>query len=371
LTQSRQIETVGATVANTAILAAVADGTIPTGTTGDIRLDALAAGKRALAVMNGNQSVAATGATAGTPVVVAGPTVFGASMGAVTFNQPDSTANTAAAHGLAVGDSVGFGPITGSAQVTAYAGYFVHSIVSATAFRITKTLGGAAVTMASGSSTDSIKGYPVRVNAWDDLAVPPRVRPEIAVTSTRPVAGPNVAGTYQAVRADQSIVTFAPGVLSGTGMRASTRFDGKRIDVLMRGLTGSKPTTIYVDGMFLRRIGKAELTALGFSDSTMYRIPLTFEDARPRVITVHSSDTSTLLLGFDIEQAFPLKYPATVAKGPRVLISGDSYTEGTGAEVGYVEWLTDLMGWPDVWRGGAGSTGYVTAGTRAALINRW
>lgn len=55
--------------------------------------------------------------------------------------------------------------------------------------------------------------------------------------------------------------------------------------------------------------------------------------------------------------------PAPV-RGPRVIVVGDSFTEGTGSNSGvngYVMAFADAMGWDDVWPSGVGSTGYVAA----------
>lgn len=57
--------------------------------------------------------------------------------------------------------------------------------------------------------------------------------------------------------------------------------------------------------------------------------------------------------------------PAPV-RGPRVIVIGDSFTEGTGATSqvnGFVQVLADALGWDDVWPSGVGGTGYLNPGS--------
>lgn len=56
--------------------------------------------------------------------------------------------------------------------------------------------------------------------------------------------------------------------------------------------------------------------------------------------------------------------PAPV-RGPRCIVIGDSFTEGTGATgpglTDYVHTFAQALGWDDVWASGVGSTGYLAA----------
>lgn len=55
-----------------------------------------------------------------------------------------------------------------------------------------------------------------------------------------------------------------------------------------------------------------------------------------------------------------------MAYGPRVIVLGDSFTEGTGADAALSAWVFhagQLLGWRDIWPSGVGSTGYVAPGS--------
>jgi lysophospholipase L1-like esterase len=279
----------GALSATYATKEEVAD--IPTG--GDIRLDALAAGKRLRAVTAGNRSVPAVGITVGA--------------------------------------------ITGGALA------------------------------ASGSV---IPGA-VRVNAYDRTNT--RVTPALRILGTRAVQAAANYPRYDLIKPDPSIVTFAPGTLTGTSLAVDTSYGGSAIDVIIRRGGGTAPHIITVDGLVAANITDAALAAAGISGGDFARIPLTFTDARQRIIGYSQATAASEFPGFDIAPAFPLAYPATLPKGPRFMISGDSFTEGTGSNGGfpYAQWVAWHMGWPDVWQAGSGSTGYVADGQRLALIDRY
>src|SRR5260370_38729020 len=64
--------------------------------------------------------------------------------------------------------------------------------------------------------------------------------------------------------------------------------------------------------------------------------------------------------------------PAPV-RGPRVIVVGDSFTEGAGGTSqvnGWVQVFADALGWDDVWPSGAGRTGFVNPGVAPRMTFR-
>lgn len=346
----------------------------------DSRVDALpgdlvtaaakAAGRRLKAVLTGNRSVTAQGVTVGAITPMAGPSAIATSLGVTaTFTDVGDIVTTSAAHGLAVGDRVAFGTITSTTGIEAWTGYYVRTVPSTTTFTISTTLGGAQRAFTTDGSTTAVyKNWPVRQHAWD--LANERVNPAIQVVGTRGAkADPNFP-RRDYLRPDPAIVTYAPGVLTGTSLDAATRYNGTRLDVLLRNSGVSKH--IYIDGRFLTTVTLTALTNAGVGSGVVGRLPLTFTDARARDVQVLEESASAVFPGFDIEHTATLVYPNR-AKGPRVLLAGDSFTEGTGVTNGspYARWLSWLMGWPDLWRAGSGSTGYLFDGTRTSLVDRY
>ena len=111
----------------------------------------------------------------------------------------------------------------------------------------------------------------------------------------------------------------------------------------------------------------------GASVGAVSRVPLTFADARRRVISVILPSTLEQFAGVqfrDGEVEFPYSTPP---KGARTLIVGDSFTEGSGSDGvwSYTRVFAYALSLDDIWRCGSGSTGYVASGTRKALIDRY
>jgi len=338
----------------------------------NVRLDALSEGQRRRAVTAGNRSVNAFGVTVGSLASAsAAPSPIATLIGTGTFTDAGDIITTSVAHGLAVGDRVGFGPITTTTQINAGDVYFVRTVPTSTTFTIATTLGGAQKTFSGdGTTTGVYKNWPIRTYAWDRANT--RVEPALQVTRTRAVQAGTTFPTYDFIKPDPSILTFSPGVQTGTGMKVSTLVTQAQVDVLVRR-SGTAPFSIYVDGLLVREFTDAEASAAGIGSGGSYRIPLTFADARSRVITVDWDSNSALIVGFDTPIGSGIAYPASGKKGPRVLFVGDSFTEGTGASgaPNYVTWASWHMGWEDVWRCGSGSTGYVEDGTRQSLVDRY
>jgi lysophospholipase L1-like esterase len=332
----------------------------------DIRLDALAAGQRLKATLTGNESEAAQGVTVG----VMGSTNASdvCSLGTVIFTDAGNLVTISVAHGLAVGDPVTFGTITSTTGVSTGSVYFVRTVPTSTTLTLSATVGGSELGLTTdGTAVAAFR----RERAYNRQASV--VNPALRVTDTRGVQSNPSFPKYEYIKPDPAVVTYAPGALAGTAMRVETEYAGKYLGIHLRN-GGGIAGRIYVDGVLAKTFAAADFSAGSISSGSNGRMPFTFSSYRRRSITIEFDSVSDEFPGFDTEGAYPLIFPTARTKGPRVLVVGDSLTEGVGATSGarnYVRWLGHLMGWRDVWKAGSGSTGYTADGTRLALIDRY
>lgn len=342
--------------------AAIADGVYGR----SVRMDALAAGKRLHAKLLGDESEVASGVTVG--AMVGSSVAAGTTVGAVTFTDSTNTVTTAAAHGLEVGDTIIFGTVTSSTGFGSGSVYFVVAVPTETTFQFSYTDGGAVANIINdGSAVACWK----RERSYDRQNA--EVNPRMRVTGTRPVQATGTYPRYEYIKSDPTIVTYAPGSLVGCVMRVEGEYFGKKLDLILRYTGANNPVRVLVDGRLAKTVTQADFTGASIASGSVGRLPLTFSDARRRRITLQFSSIYDEFPGFDVEAGYTVELPTGTTKGPRVLISGDSFTEGVGAgtDRNYVQWVADMMGWTDVWKAGSGGTGYTEDGTRLALIDRY
>ena len=285
---------------------------------------------------------------------------------ATTDGLMDSTlANPASASSVRLSTTFGAGSITREARERG------KRLRAVTAGNRSVTAKGVTVGALVASSVASTVPNATRANGY--LRGTTQVNPAFRVLGTRAVQAYPTYPRYDAIAADPSIVTYAPGTLTGTSLRFDTTYTGAAIDVILRRGGGTVPQTITIDGLVAVTITDAMLATAGISGGSYARLPLTFTDARARIIGYSQETPASEFLGFDINSAYPLAYPASAAKGPRVMFAGDSFTEGTGAgdSLSFVQWVSLHMGWPDVWRCGSGGTGYLEDGARLSLSDRY
>lgn len=332
-----------------------------------IRLDALAAGKRLRATLVGNDTETAKGVTLGAVTASTAATPL-LTLGVATFTDAGDIVSVPTAHGLVTGDVVTFGTITTTTGVIAGDPIFVRDVPTSTTFTLTTSPGGSVRALVGDGSAIATYRHE---RAFDRQGA--RVSPALRVTETRPVQPAATYPRWEFIAADPAIITFAPGTGTYTAMRVEVEYSGTALGIRLRNTAGLRGR-VYVDGRYLTAFSVASLTAAGVAASGVGRIPLTFDSSRRRTITLEFDGVSEFA-GFDIQPSFPLIYPTGGAKGPRVLIEGDSFTEGEGAGTSepYTRRLSHLMGWRDVWKAGSGGTGYVSASSalRPALIDRY
>lgn len=154
----------------------------------------------------------------------------------------------------------------------------------------------------------------------------------------------------------QTIAVAAKSVNNGarvTSYCIDFMYHGAAFDVKSLNITGYF-IRVTVDGTVLGAVG---------SDTTNQLLPITFPDARTRRIRLEMSGTN--FVGLNIGPNDSVWKPAI--SGPRVIIPGDSYTDGTGATYGsassWARAFANTLGLDDVWASGSGGTGYMNPGT--------
>lgn len=142
-------------------------------------------------------------------------------------------------------------------------------------------------------------------------------------------------------------------------------FSGTTLEVMFKGVTSS--LRIRVDGELV----SATATAIGNTGSTYY-LPVTFASRANRKISLEFSSNAMFggVTTGPNDTIVRWKQP-----GPRCIVLGDSFTEGTGADAGaasgWVRSFGESLGWADTWASGLGSTGYLaTVSSKATFRQR-
>jgi lysophospholipase L1-like esterase len=158
---------------------------------------------------------------------------------------------------------------------------------------------------------------------------------------------------------DYLFVGFRPITSTGGGRVPSVAgvsfmHYGTAIELFMKGVTGS----------FLVKVNDEYITLTAQAvpnDGAGYYYYINFASAALRRIEFIGYNS---LFGGVMTAATDSVYPAPV-RGPRTIIVGDSFTEGSGVSTsnvnGFVQLFADAMGWDDVWGSGVGATGYLAA----------
>jgi lysophospholipase L1-like esterase len=117
-------------------------------------------------------------------------------------------------------------------------------------------------------------------------------------------------------------------------------------------------------GTFLCKVNDQYITLTPTAtpnDGNLYYFYIPFGSAAYRRVEFIGSN---IAFGAVFTAATDTIQPAPV-RGPRVIVVGDSFTEGTGATSqvsGYVQVMCDALGWDDCWPSGVGSTGWLNNG---------
>lgn len=132
-------------------------------------------------------------------------------------------------------------------------------------------------------------------------------------------------------------------------------FEGTQLELLFKGQLGD--LLVKVDDQYVS-LTPTSVTATG----TPYFMPITFATRDIRRIDVLMR--GLVWGGVNTGPNDTIRRAET--RGPRCIILGDSFTEGTGATAGassaWTRSFQETLGWDDVWASGDGSTGYLSPG---------
>jgi len=162
-------------------------------------------------------------------------------------------------------------------------------------------------------------------------------------------------------------VRRAAGAYLGGTMRISFGYGGRYLDWHLMGMaTSGKAFRLWVDG----QVTEADPSALLTGDATYRRLIVDLGSAKPRLLEIEI-DQNIRFGGLTIEPNYNVWKAAP--SSPRVVVIGDSYTEGLGATYnvsGYSRQLGQRLGIADIWAQGEGSLGFLSTGTQSGLTAR-
>ena len=194
----------------------------------------------------------------------------------------------------------------------------------------------AAVSVGAGGAPSTIPNH-IRFN-WQDPAV--RVFAGRLVPSAHfPYGG-----------ASSGVDSYITGAYEGGGVVIEFMYDGTSLDFVTYGQGG--PLKVLVDG-----VSAGPFVSVP-NDGNFYNINVSFDGVKAvRRLTFLSG---TQCRGFDISPTDTI-WRSSRQLGPRMIVMGDSYTEGTGANLGegFPAVLGRVLGLEDTWQSGSGSTGYL------------
>lgn len=149
-------------------------------------------------------------------------------------------------------------------------------------------------------------------------------------------------------------IQYGPGDLRADGYRVAFMHDGSELEIAIKGSAGY--IRVKIDD---RYISLTPTTVPSNGSDLYYYIPLGSSYLKRVDVEVYNSPFAGVYTG-----PTDTIFPAPV-RGPRTLVLGDSFTEGSGSSAGtlngWVYSFADSMNWDDVWASGVGGTGYLAA----------
>ena len=214
-----------------------------------------------------------------------------------------------------------------------------------------ETIPGIIVGAISSNAGESTITGSVEVNPY--TAAGGALSTKFRFTKSKPIQGGTNYPDYLAVTGGGLNSTY--GFIT---LAAEFAYDGATFEVLYKGQGVDKGYRVYVNGLLA-----AEWVGIA-PDGSLRRRKITLPDARPRIIRIEGAG-GAYLRGVASESTATVAYPTTTAKGPRLIVMGDSYTEGTGATTAFLglpDVLSRRVNMTDTWASGSGGTGYLNVG---------
>ena len=169
--------------------------------------------------------------------------------------------------------------------------------------------------------------------------------------ASQPVAVSNVFPNY-------TYVKFASMTHTTTTQfpRVAFMFDGTTLELFAKQVSATGAYRLWVDGEIAQ-----DWTGVTMSGNTNY-LPITFGSRKLRRIEV---ELNNLYWG-GVRTGINDTIVKAQRRGPRVVVVGDSFTEGTGATYGMTGWPRTFgahLAWDDLFVSGVGQTGYLNPGS--------
>ncbi len=202
------------------------------------------------------------------------------------------------------------------------------------------------------------------IGAWASATVitSPRAIDAVASTGSLGVA----AKQYFAYTCGGNISVYGGSFPQTLAVTAKSLSNGARqtsycIDFVYHG-AAFDIRSLNIAGYYIRVVVDGVILGAVASHASNQVLPITFPDVRTRRIRLEMSGTN--FMGLTIGPNDSVWKPQV--GGPRVIVAGDSYTEGTGASYGgasgWVRSFAHTLGLDDVWASGVGGTGFVNPG---------
>ncbi len=242
------------------------------------------------------------------------------------------------------------GPIQATLQTS--------QIVNTDGARLDTALSGLFQT-ASHADGVSPSGQPatVTITTGYTSTIPNSVRVDWQDPAVRVFAGRLLRTSFPGGGSSNGAYSYVSGAYEGGGVVVEIMYDGANIDFATYGQGGA--IQVLVDGVpagpFLSVPG----------DGNFYSVNVSFNGVRAiRRLTFRSG---TECIGFNTGPTDTI-WRSPRQLGPRMIVMGDSYTEGAGANLaeGFPAVMGRVLGLEDIWTSGSGGTGYLANGSPGA-----
>ena len=185
---------------------------------------------------------------------------------------------------------------------------------------------------------------------YTSTTVPNSVRVSWQDPAVRVFAGRLLRTSFPGGGSSFGAYSYITGAYEGGGTVIEIMYDGANLDFATYGQNGL--LQVLVDG-----VAAGPFVPIP-NDGNFYNVNISFDGVKAvRRLTFLSG---TECRGFNISPTDTI-WRSSRQLGPRMIVMGDSYTEGTGAQsgAGFPAVMGRVLGLEDTWQSGSGGTGYL------------
>ncbi len=205
----------------------------------------------------------------------------------------------------------------------------------------------------------SSSGQPatVTITTGYTSTIPNSVRVDWQAPAVRVFAGRLLRTSFPGGGSSNGAYSYVSGAYEGGGVVVEIMYDGANIDFATYGQGG--PIQVLVDGVAAGPFQSVP------GDGNFYNVNVSFNGVR--AVRRLSFRSGSECIGFNTSPTDTI-WKSSRQLGPRMIVMGDSYTEGTGAALaeGFPAVLGRVLGLEDTWTSGSGGTGYLANGSPGA-----